>query len=142
MTLREATRSSVWLTGCLAVLAAAAWWWRFSVFHAEHSQPAASPWKHVQEQYPLPTELAGEAQPSPELFDAILIANPFSPDRRSVPVSGAPSSERSLASAAAPAPQFVYKGLVKLGNRQRAIVEETTARKTHFLEVGQEVAGF
>ena len=39
-------------------------------------------------------------------------------------------------------PQFLYKGHVDLGKRQRAIVAETTTGKTYFLEVGQEVAGF
>ena len=39
-------------------------------------------------------------------------------------------------------PQFIYKGRINLGKKQRAVIEETTAKKTYFLEVGQAVAGF
>lgn len=142
MTLRAAITSSVWLTAGLVVVTAATWWWRSSVFHTKRAPPAAAPWTHVREQYPLPPEPGEDEKLSAEVFDAILTANPFSPDRRAKPPSGTSSGDASAPAVTPPAPAFVYKGLVKLGNRQRAIVEDVTSRKTHFLEVGQEVAGF
>ena len=142
MTLREAAGPSVWLTGSLVMITAAAWWWRSTVFRMTQAPPAAAPWKHVQEQYPLPPEPAGDAPSSPEVFNTILSANPFSPERRNAPVPDVPSPGSPSAPAAALSPQFVYKGLIKLGDRQRAIVEDAAAHKTYFLEVGQEVAGF
>ena len=143
MTLRAAISSSVWVVGSLVMTTAAAWWWRSTIFHEKRPPPAAAPWKHVQEQYPVPSEPAEAEKFSSEVFDAILAANPFSPDRSTKPAQGVLSSDGSAALVITPpAPKFVYKGLVKLGNRQRAIVEDITSRKTHFLEVGQEVAGF
>jgi hypothetical protein len=70
-------------------------------------------------------------------------ANPFSPQRRTAPpqtTSGAAGT--SGAAAAKPATQLVYKGRVSLGATQRAIVEDVTTKKTYFLQVGQEVAGY
>ena len=133
MTLREATGPSVWLAGGLVMITAAAWWWRSTVFRTTQAPPAAAPWTHVQEQYPLPTEPVGDAPSSPEVFEAVLSANPFSPERRSAPVSDVPSPGSPSAPAAAPSPKFVYKGLIKLGHRQRAIIEDAAAHKTYFL---------
>ena len=142
MTLPAAINSSVWFAGCLIAITAAAWWWRATVFHTHREPPAEAPWQHVQERYQLPQEPAEAEKLSPEALEAILAANPFSPDRRSKPASGVSSGGTAATAAVPAAPKFVYKGLVKLGNRQRAIVEDVTSRKTHFLEVGQEVAGF
>ena len=77
----------------------------------------------------------------PETVEAVVQANPFSPQRRFVP----PPTTGGSAGAASPPidkAQFLYKGQISVGKRQRAIMENTTTRKTHFLEVGQEVAGF
>jgi len=100
------------------------------------------PWTHVQEQYPIPSEPEEAQKLSPEAFEAIRAANPFSSARRLKPPTDSSSEGGASATVAAPAPQFVYKGLIKFGNRQRAILEDLTTHKTHFLEVGQEVAGF
>ena len=127
---------------CLAVAAGAAWWWQSTVSRSTPIGPAAMPWKHVQEQYPMPSEPEEAQKVSPEAFEAIMAANPFSSDRRLKPPTDAPSEGGPSAPGAVPAPQFVYKGLIKFGNRQRAILEDATTHKTHFLEVGQEVAGF
>jgi len=127
----------------LAVVAAAAWWWQAAVAQSQQPAPAAMPWKHVEEQYPMPAELSDAHKLSAEVFAAIMAANPFSSVRRLKPPTDASTPEGGpLASTAPPAPQFVFKGLIKFGNRQRAILEDVTTRKTHFLEVGQEVAGF
>ena len=91
----------------------------------------------------MPPELTDAQKVSPEIFEAIISANPFSPVRRIATPSGeSRPGEGPAELTAPPKPQFAYKGLIKLGNRQRAILEETTTHKTHFLEVGQEVAGF
>jgi len=97
----------------------------------------------VEEQYPMPSELEEAPKLSPEMFETILAANPFSSDRRLKPPTDTAASGGGPRSPARPAtPQFVYKGLIKFGNRQRAILADLTTGKTHFLEVGQEVAGF
>ena len=91
----------------------------------------------------MPLELAEAQKLSPEIFEAIISANPFSPVRRIAPPSGAPGSgDRPADVTASPTPEFTYKGLITLGSRQRAILEEVATHKTHFLEVGQDVAGF
>ena len=127
----------------LTMVAGAAWWWQSTVLHSAPVAPAAISWKHVQEQYPMPSEPEEAQKLSPETFEAIMAANPFSSDRRLKPAGDTATSEGgSSGPTAAPTPQFVFKGLIKFGNRQRAILEDVTTHKTHFLEVGQEVAGF
>ena len=81
---------------------------------------------------------------SGEVVDTVLSANPFSAQRRAVSTDVGNSQQadgRGEAAVIARTPQFIYKGRINLGKRQRAVVEETTAKKTYFLEVGQEVAG-
>ena len=80
---------------------------------------------------------------STETVEALVRANPFSPQRRlKPPPSGGETGGGSGEPVAAPKPKFFFKGRIDLGKRQRAIVEDTTSHKTYFLEVGQEVAGF
>jgi hypothetical protein len=127
----------------LTVAAAAAWGWQSAVLHSKPPATAVMAWTHVQEHYPMPAEPGDAQKLSPEVFEAIMAANPFSSVRRlKRPTDAAASEGGAPALTAAPAPQFVYKGLIKFGNRQRAILEDVTTHKTHFLEVGQEVAGF
>ena len=106
--------------------------------------PQAERWQHVMEEHPMPNEPATSAQLSAETFEAILRANPFSSQRRLVPLQSddATGSNSEAGAGQPPAPQFLYKGRINLGNLQRAILEETVTHKTHFLEVGQEVTGF
>lgn len=142
MSSRISLSSSVVPVG-LAAVAAAAWWWQAAAGQSQPPAPVAMPWRHVEEQYPMPTEV-GDAQPlSPDVLTAIMAANPFSSVRRLKPPTDASTSEGTAASSTTPpAPKFVFKGLIRFGNRQRAILEDLTIHKTHFLEVGQEVAGF
>jgi hypothetical protein len=124
----------------VAVLATAGVvWWRAAVLREDPPAKAES-WAHVEERYPMPEPLPGAAEVSPTLLEAMLRANPFSPDRRSAFTPDEPAVEEA-APVALP-PKFVYKGRVVMGSKQRAVVEEQTSKKTHFLQVGQEVAGF
>jgi hypothetical protein len=127
----------------LAVVAAAAWWWQDAAGKSPPPAPAAMPWKHVEQQYPMPAELDQAPPLPPDVLAAIMAANPFSQARRLKPPADTATPEGGPATPTKPAaPQFVFKGLIQFGNRQRAILEDQTTRKTHFLEVGQEVAGF
>jgi len=77
-----------------------------------------------------------------EALSGLVEANPFSPQRRYVPE---PATARTAPSPSADVEEQVmlrFKGLIQLGANQRAIVENVGAKKTHFLEVGQEVAGY
>lgn len=127
----------------LAVTAIGSWWWRRTVFHARAVAMKEEPWQRVKEQYPEPADPAQRPALSPETIDAVVHANPFDATRRLIPATeGAGMGEGPGEPAAPNAPQFVYKGLVTLGAKRRGIVEDTTTRKTYFLEVGQEVTGF
>jgi hypothetical protein len=142
---RASTGPSVALAVGLVVAAAAIVRWRSAVVHAQRVEVTGESWEHIKDDYPPLPEPSEPPAPAAEIFDAILRANPFSPDR--LPVSAAEDGEgqgRAVnpAASAPITPQFLYKGHIDLGKRQRAVVEETTAGKTYFLEVGQEVAGF
>ena len=144
MTARASAAPAVVLACCLAGVVAGAWYWRGGVFNAPRVEVMEDAWDHVPDEYPL---LASEPQlpaADPDLAGRIVSSNPFSPDRRPVamldPDDTAGSGEAE--EVVPPSPQFTYKGQVHLGTRQRAIVEDTVAGKTYFLEVGQEVAEF
>lgn len=129
----------------LVVVAAVTWQWRATVFRTERAALERESWAGIQEEFPLPAE----ARPSitglpPAAVDATAAANPFSPQRRKVPAAtgGGETGSESPGTTNPAQPQFTYKGRILVGPRQRAVVEDLTSRKTHFLEVGQEVAGF
>jgi len=131
---------------CLIVVAAGAWRWHASVARAPEREVAGESWERVTQDFPMaepPAEPAGLAEQAAE---TVLKANPFSPERRRVPLpqGGAAAGEGGASGQPLEpqAPQFAFKGRVVLGTRQRAVVEETRTQKTYFLEVGQEVAGF
>ena len=133
------------LTVCLAVTTVAAWRWRIAVLHAPRGTIGGESWDRLRTDYPMRSEVPNAASLSQEVVDAVLLANPFSPQRRLAPPSAGEHSAPAGSSgipAFPPAPQFRYKGRVNLGSRQRAVVEDAAAGKTYFLEVGQEVAGF
>ncbi|MDP3723257.1 MAG: hypothetical protein Q8R91_07165 [Candidatus Omnitrophota bacterium] len=132
------------LTPLLVLAAAATWWWRSQVFRAHQTALPSEAWERVKEQYPMDGELAPPAQLSEEAIEAVVRAAPFSPTRQFVPspVSSGQEAAQDAGPPVPPPPRFTYKGRINLGTRQRAIVEEATTRKTYFLEVGQEVAGF
>jgi hypothetical protein len=127
----------------LAALVAAlgTWGWHARVFHARSADVVEEAWSQVKEAYPLPHEAQPRAAFSSEAASAIAQANPFSPLRRFAPPP--PSGEGGAGAPAPPEPaRFLYKGQIRMGARTRAIVENAATQKTHFLEVGQEVAGF
>ena len=130
---------------CLALIAAGAWRWQVGVFRSAHSDPhlKTDAWEHVKTQYPVPLEPGPTPALSTELFEAVVSANPFSPQRRATGTSTVPEGGSAGGGSATPAlPKFVYKGRINVGSHQRAILEDATAHKTYFLEVGQAVAGF
>lgn len=141
---RAALSRTAVLAGVTAALAAAVGWWRLSLLHAPPAAVPREPWERVQQEYPLPPEEMPRLSGGADVAESLVAANPFSPERRRAPPQPGEqgAGERLAAATPPPPPRFVYKGRVQLGARQRAVVEETTARKTYFLEVGQEVAGF
>ncbi len=145
-TSRTVVGPPVALAASLAVVAVAVVQWRSAAVRTERVELTGESWDRVREEFPIlaePSEGIPEAEPG--WLDAVLNANPFSPQRRPVSAEEAEQTAGGGAgdSAGAPVtPQFLYKGHINLGQRQRAVVEETTTEKTYFLEVGQEVAGF
>lgn len=129
---------------CLALIATGAWRWQVSVFRSVRSDShlQADTWEPVKTQYAIPPDPNPTPALSAELVDTVVSANPFSPQRRAAGLPGAPAEGGSGGGAVAASPKFVYKGRINVGSRQRAILEDATARKTYFLEVGQAVAGF
>ena len=117
------------------------WWWRVRIIQTRQSLlHGAEAWERIKEAYPLvPSSPVSDAF-SAEMLNTILEANPFSPQRRFVP---RPQAERPTQSSETPgAAGFAYKGQISVGSRRRAILADIATGKTHFLEVGQEVAGF
>ena len=136
---RTSAAPSVALAVSLVVVMLLVWNWRAVVSRRQDKGVKPESWVHVKKKYPLVPDLAGTFALSPELVDRVVRANPFSALRRRAP---AVEAVQSVEPSAPPPPRFIYKGRVQLGTRERAVVEETTAGKTYFLEVGQEVAGF
>lgn len=128
----------------LALVTLGVWSWQRAVFTSRQPvEVKADPWKKVETEYPITQGLAAVPIVSAETVDAVVRANPFSPARRAVSSpSGAEPSDSGQAVTQPDVAKFVYKGRINLGNRQRAIVEDSAAHKTYFLEVGQAVAGF
>ena len=136
-------RSAIGLAMSVAVAAALTGWWQVRVFRTHGAEVKTEPWDRVKADYPPVQEAADAARLSQELVDTVLRANPFSPQRRVVPVAPSGKTADAAGGLVEPGkPTFAYKGRINLGKRQRAIVEELSAHKTYFLEVGQEVAGF
>src|SRR3989338_180803 len=128
----------------LALLALGVWSWHAGVRQTQQADVPSDPWERVKEHYPMAQEpQETPAASSKVLAEAVGRATPFSPKRRAVPPPmGAEGGMEGQAEALPLAPVFVYKGHINVGQRPRAIVENTATRKTHFLEVGQEVTGF
>ena len=121
----------------LAACALAAWGWQARV-RERGGEAMGEAWERVRKEYPVSEEIPEPPHLAPEVVTRVLAANPFSEARRPVaaPATNIETAPQTLA------PQFLYKGRINLGQRQRAIMEETVSHKTYFLEVGQEVAGF
>lgn len=136
-----------WSLGLLVLLACAAagsWWWRARTLATPAADPAQESWNRVKDAYPLPRDPETAPQLTPEIAAGIVAANPFSPERRAVPptVEEGEGVRQGGGTVEPAAPIFVYKGRVRMGPRERAILEDTAVRKTYFLEAGQEVRGF
>ena len=136
---------SVWSSlGVMAVLLVGVgmtWHWRTHLRPLHPEEPGVKGVEQASAVYALPTEQAPLPLPSGVSAEAVVRANPFSKTRGELP-----SDEQAGAGAAGaqeePEPAFVYKGQILMGQRQRAILEDATTKKTYFLEVGQDVAGF
>ena len=137
---RASLASSTGFAAAAIVAALATWTWHASIFRAFPAPVAEEAWGQVKEAYPLPQEAVPRARFSPEMAETITAANPFSPLRRFAPP--APSTASGGAAAVPEPVEFLYKGQIRMGARTRAIMENVATQKTHFLEVGQEVAGF
>lgn len=119
-----------------------AWWWKAQVLMqtgmlAGRDEPS----DQIRADFPLPPDALEPARIPDGMLEGIVRANPFDIERRKKALDAASPAGAPRAVVEPPQPQFIYKGRVNLGARQRAILEDTTSRKTHFLEVGQEVAG-
>lgn len=141
---RGAPGGAILLSVGLLAAVFATWQWRARVFEGERVAPDRESWDGVKDDFPLPSdsvpEIAGLAAGAAE---AASEANPFSPLRRGAPAGTGPGGTEGggTGTGAQAQPEFIYKGRILLGSRTRAVVEDTTSHKTHFLEVGQEVAG-
>ena len=129
----------------LALVTAASWQWQQQVARSARAQDRLTmdPWEQVKSQYALPADPGASPVISAELFEAVVSANPFSPERRT-PAAGAagPGTGTPGHAVEPPAPKFAFRGRINVGSHKRAIVEDLAGHKTYFLEVGQEVAGF
>ncbi len=119
-----------------------AWMWRDTVLERDRAAKSTEPWQQVRTRYPMPEAFHLEPEPSTALLQAVVQANPFSSERRAAKLSLSDDQSAPPPPVVPPKPQFIFKGRVIMGAVQRAIVEDNTIKKTYFLQVGQEVAGF
>lgn len=128
--------------GMLAMAVGGAWNWQQGLQRHLSAPTATEPWQQIRERYPMPAPF----KPSPELSEAFLRsvvrANPFSPTRRQAAQDAGGDSGEASGPLAPPPPQFIFKGRIVMGTKQRAVLEDATSKKTFFLQAGQEVAGF
>ena len=140
---RSAVGPSVALALALVAATAAVWWWQISVFRTPQVDVREEMWKRVKDEYPIVNDNQPTASFSLENAAAVARANPFSPTRHVVPRSVPEGKEGGGGEAGEfLTPRFIYRGHIRVGQSQRAILEDAATKKTHFLEVGQEVAGF
>jgi len=131
------------MTVLLTFLAAGAWKWRTAVRDQGSPPVITESWQHVEQDFPMPTAMLQPSDTSREALEALVKADPFSQQRRqSASAAEAGQAPGSRPPVQKPAAQFVYKGRILMGTRQRAVVEDLTSKKTHFLEIGQEIEGF
>ena len=95
----------------------------------------------LRERFPLPAPFHPPEEQASVLLKMAAQTRPFSSHRGEPPPAASLPGGSAIPAAAAP-PVFVYKGVVVMGTLRRAIVEEAASKKTYFLQVGQEVAGF
>lgn len=128
---------------CCLVAVLVVWMWFLSAARMKHPALGSESSEAVKKEYPLASASEDLPEAVPALAQNVVKSNPFNVQRRQMKTDVGVNANASQQAAQTPkGPLFVYKGRVNVGKRQRAVVEETTAHKTHFLEVGQEVAGF
>jgi hypothetical protein len=144
MTAEHSPKSSVVLAAVLIGAAAASWQWFAHVRGSPQLAVATGDsWDHVKQSYPAVTAPVDPPRLPPATVEAVISSNLFAPHRFAEPVGASGTATGAGDGGFMPqTPQFIYKGRVQLGNRQRAVMEDSAAKKTYFLEVGQEVAGF
>ena len=130
------------VAGALAVGLAGVWQWRQGLARQMATPPPAESWQHVRERHPMPAPFKLSVEISEALLRSVVRANPFSPVRRQTAQDTSGDSSAPALPAAPPPPKFVFKGRILMGAKQRAVLEDVTTKKTHFLQVGQAVAGF
>ncbi|MBI2885256.1 MAG: hypothetical protein HYY15_03680 [Candidatus Omnitrophica bacterium] len=128
----------------LAAMAWASWQWesRLPRQVASRSPNAGESLRLALKQFPLPTPAAPADEVPATEWEGVVKANPFSAERWKTPEDILEGSGVPAAPPPPARPVFVYKGRILMGSAQRAILEESVSKKTHFLQVGQEVAGF
>ncbi len=120
-------------------LSLVAWNWQQTMRARQPPSVVAERWEHVQELFPTPEPLKPPSETDPETLQKALQANPFSRQRRHVPK---PAEEAGATPQQPLPPQFVFKGRVVMGTKQRGILEDRQQKKTFFVQAGQEVVGF
>ena len=138
----NAPTSALGFLAAMLGLAGGAWWWRSQVVGTQRIAMPAERWEQVREQYPMPTAVSDAPSVGTEVLQGFVEANPFSPLRRYVTPPPDEPLQAGQAPVAPPQPVLRFKGRILLGQKQRAVLEDLTAKKTYFLEVGQEVAGY
>ncbi|MBI3011359.1 MAG: hypothetical protein HYY58_02570 [Candidatus Omnitrophica bacterium] len=134
---------SVVLAFVLVAVTAASWGWQRGIFRAAPVEVREEAWERVKDEYPLANDNQPPASFSSETAETVARANPFSPTRRVVPRSVPEGTQDGWEEAGEfLTPRFIYRGQIRVGQNQRAIMEDAATKKTHFLEVGQEVTGF
>ncbi len=139
---RSSQASLVAFAVLLIGLSGIAWRWHQHVFQTPRPAVADQPWEQVKTTYPPTVGAPIEPAIVPAIVQAVVAANPFAAMRRTLPMDSTPGGATPATATTPPVPQFVFKGRINMGTRQRAILEDSAAKKTYFLEVGQEVAGF
>ena len=128
--------------GCCVLLTGLAFGWQRIVSRHQKIPRVTEPWEHIQQEFPMPESFKETSEVSEALLQAVLHANPFSMARQPAAPTSAVVDQAVVTPPQPPPPQFVYKGRVLVGAKQRAIIQETQSKKTYFLQVGQEVVGF
>jgi hypothetical protein len=118
----------------------AAWQWQHITQQRQPPAVASEHWEHVRDLFPAPEAFRLPSETAPEALQGVVRANPFSRGRRHVPqpATGTPAGapEKPLP------PQFAFKGRVVMGSKQRGVLEDRRKKKTHLVQVGQEIEGF
>mgnify|MGYP001585531498 FL=1 len=138
--MKDTPIESIVVAALLAGVSLGAWQWQRTLSARQPSAVVTERWEHVRELFPPPEPFRIPSETAPETWQGLLRANPFSRARRHVPP---PATEAPAGASQEPQPpQFVFKGRVTMGTKERGILEDRRQKKTHFVQVGQDVLGF